>query len=326
MTKGLKVLVSESLSRLQSLKDIQLMSLAKSLSVLDPHHFGTLRSEARRRGRLLDLSNFYHTTSGHSELISWENHSCMVVNKPQGMVVSLDGDLKDTRVPIARSPLTGSPEIHTVISHHFPDIPILSDASFAYGILHRLDRDTTGALVVAKTYESFFDLRMQFAARKILKEYVCIVEGHAGEFGRWCNIRKRIETKKSFDASKNLSFHSRIVDQGGEYAWTDFMPLATYAFNNNPGKLATLTRVLIHTGRTHQIRVHMASEGHPLLFDSKYGGAASPAKFFLHANKISFINPASEREDDVIDVEVPLPSALRNFISNELVLVDGTPI
>ena len=326
MTMGLKVLVSESLSRLQSLKDIQLMSLAKSLSVLDPHHFGTLRSDARRRGRLLDSSSLSHAANGHSELIFWENRSCMVVNKPQGMVVSLDGDLKDTRMPIARSPLPGSPEIHTVISRDFPDIPILSDPSFAYGILHRLDRDTTGALVVAKTYESFFDLRMQFAASKILKEYVCIVEGHAGEIGRWYNIRKRIDTKKSFDASKNLSFHSRIVEQGGEYAWTDFMPLATYAFNNNPEKLATLARVLIHTGRTHQIRVHMASESHPLLFDPKYGNSALSAKFFLHANRVSFINPASEREDDVIDVEVSLPSALRNFISKELVLVDGSPI
>ena len=322
---GLNALVSESLSRLQSLKDIQLMSLAKSLSVLEPKHFRALRSEARRRGRLLDFSTSDATENRPSLLTSWDNLSCMVVNKPQGTVVSLDGDLKEVRIPKVRSLNAGSPEIHTVISQQFPAVPILSDSSFAYGILHRLDRDTTGALLVAKTYESFFDLRLQFAARKIVKEYVCLVEGHAGELGRWYNIKKRIETKKLIDSADPLSFHSKVVEIGGESACTDFMPLAIYAFKSDPSTVVTLTRVLLHTGRTHQIRVHMASEEHPLIFDPKYGNSASSAKFFLHANKLSFINPGSESEDCIVDVEVPQPVALRNFIANELILIEGNP-
>jgi len=328
MSTGLSSLIKESLSRVRSLKDIQLMSLAKSVSVLTPGDkkaLHVLRSEACRRGRLLDEQRgVYDGAHGQRNIaIAWENRMCMVVDKPQGMVVSLDGDLDESSAQKFKSK-GKSPELNQVLSQDFPGIPIFSDSSFAHGILHRLDRDTTGALLVAKTFQSFFDLRMQFAAGMVGKEYTCLVEGTPGKLGEWNTINRRIETRKFVGVEKNLSFTSKVVEEGGNHARTDFMPVATFRRKQTPRNLVSLIRIRLFTGRTHQIRVHMASEKHPLIFDDKYGNGHPSAKFFLHAHKLSFMNPQSELEENV-DVEVPIPPRMQDFMGTELELVDGLP-
>jgi 23S rRNA-/tRNA-specific pseudouridylate synthase len=329
MSTGLSSLIKESLSRVHSLKDIQLMSLAKSVSVLTPSDkeaLHVLRSEACRRGRLLDQERaVYDGALGQSNIaIAWENRMCMVVDKPQGMVVSLDGDLDESSARKFKS-RGKSPELNQILSQDFPGIPIFSDSTFAHGILHRLDRDTTGALLVAKTFQSFFDLRMQFAAGMVGKEYTCLVEGTPGKLGEWNTINMRIETRKFVDAEKNLSFTSKVVEEGGNHARTDFIPVATFRRKQTPHNRVSLIRIKLFTGRTHQIRVHMASEKHPLLFDDKYGNSYPSAKFFLHAHKLSFMNPEFESEEKA-DVEVGIPARMGDFMDTELELVDSIPI
>jgi 23S rRNA pseudouridine1911/1915/1917 synthase len=190
--------------------------------------------------------------------------------------------------------------------HHVDDLSGIGGEKRP-GIVHRLDRGTSGLMVVAKHDAAHEELARQFREREIEKEYVALVWGdvHAGRridapIGRDPSNRKKMSAR----ARRSREAVTRIVR----------------AERLHP--MLTLVRVAIHTGRTHQIRVHLSAIGHPVVGDALYGGVhrrvagdvravTHLARPFLHAARLVFQHPADGRE---MAFESPLPDDLQRIL------------
>jgi 23S rRNA pseudouridine1911/1915/1917 synthase len=167
------------------------------------------------------------------------------------------------------------------------------------GLVHRLDKDTSGLLVVAKTDLAHRQLSSALAARHITRRYAAVCWGHLA------NDRQTVEAPIARDPRDRTRM---AVVQGGKAARTDFVRLARF-------DSVDLLRAHLHTGRTHQIRVHLASIGHPVMGDDSYGGgggrklvALPSPRHFLHAAWLRFHHPIS---GTLMDLRSPLPADLR---------------
>lgn len=230
--------------------------------------------------------------------ILYEDDEVLAVNKPAGLVVHTDGRTKEPT--LADWLLEKYPNIKGVGE----TIPLTKGGVIEkWGIVHRIDRDTSGVLLVAKTQESFLNLKSQFQARLIKKSYRAIAQGVFKELDG--TIRKPIGRSKSDFRRWSAEYGAR-----GELreAITDYHVLGEVEVKNM--KLSYL-EVNPHTGRTHQIRVHLKAVGHPILCDKLYA-PKSPCLFgfertALHAFSIVFkgLNGAEHR------VEASLP---RDFV------------
>ena len=205
--------------------------------------------------------------------IVYEDEHLLVVDKPAGLVVH----------PAAGN-WTGT--LLNGLLAHCKGSAALPRA----GIVHRLDKDTSGLMVVGKTLPAVTALSREIAARRVHRHYLAIVHGEvrADAF--------------SIDAPLGRDPQSRIrmaVVASGKAARTDVLCLA-----RNAGYSAL--RCTLHTGRTHQIRVHLASRGHPLVADATYGGkpALGMQRQALHATRLAFVHPASG-ETMSFDAEPP---------------------
>ena len=312
----LAALQRECMGRLKSHTDPQIMSIASSLSAIGALYQDTqdaLRNEVRQRGRLLDLDRGTNHLSFKNVLnginVVFETDHFAVINKPPGIVVSLTKDLDDEH--IRRTSSGGvSPELQTLIQEVSP-FPISSDPRFAYGILHRLDRDTSGALLIAKSFEAFYDLRLQFSCNLISKEYTTLVHGPIRPMGHPVVLDSRISTQKSMSAGSVVLKSSVSDDMTSKHARTIVEPMSILK-NPSDERLYTLARVRIETGRSHQIRIHMSSLGHPIVNDTKYGNLPTLGRTFLHASKLAFLDPAC---DAPVSVCANLPPDILEFIS-----------
>ncbi|HEU0120449.1 MAG TPA: RluA family pseudouridine synthase [Bryobacteraceae bacterium] len=170
------------------------------------------------------------------------------------------------------------------------------------GIVHRLDKETSGVLVVARTDAAHRSLAEQFQSRTVEKTYLALVHGVTkAESGR-------VEKPITRDPVRRTRMTCKL--ETGRHALTDWKVLRRFARH-------TLVEVKIGTGRTHQIRVHMASLGHPILGDTLYGAPASkllPDRFFLHAARLRFSSPGTGKE---VTLEAPLPAELTGIIEAE---------
>lgn len=180
------------------------------------------------------------------------------------------------------------------------------------GLVHRLDRDTSGCLVVAKTEAALSALQAQWKARTVEKTYLAICHGTPAAQGR-------LETPYGRHPRDRTRFTSR--GRGSRRAETAWRTLERF------GKEASLVEVTLHTGRTHQIRVHLSDAGHPLLGDAVYGGVRRESRLpessaarraalalgrqALHASRIAFDHP---RTGARLAIEAPLPQDLRQAI------------
>jgi 23S rRNA pseudouridine1911/1915/1917 synthase len=163
------------------------------------------------------------------------------------------------------------------------------------GIVHRLDRDTSGLLLVARTIQAYDGLRAQMRARAITREYLALVEGRPparegtidAALGRDRRVRTRISTDT--DDPRNAITHFAVEQ----------------AFPHS-----TLLRVRLETGRTHQIRAHLLAIGHPVLGDPEYGrpGALGLERQFLHAERLELAHPVT---GEPLEVRSELPVDLR---------------
>ncbi|MFP6854913.1 MAG: RluA family pseudouridine synthase [Opitutales bacterium] len=218
-----------------------------------------------------------------------EDQYLVVVNKPVGMVVHPGGG-------------TGEDTLVHALLHHCGGRLSSIGAPERPGIVHRLDKDTSGVMVVAKEDSAHLSLVSQFSERKTLKEYVALVVGRPREksgvialpIGRHPTVRVKMS-----------------VSERGKEARTDWEIVKPI------GDAFTLLRCIIHTGRTHQIRVHLSHMGHPVAGDETYGYKTGRLevppvpRILLHAKKLGFSHPADGKQ---LTIQAPLPDDFANYL------------
>jgi 23S rRNA pseudouridine1911/1915/1917 synthase len=237
--------------------------------------------------------------------ILYQDRDVVVVDKPAGMVVH---------------PAAGhaSGTLVNALLHHVGDLSGIG-GELRPGIVHRLDRGTSGLMVVAKHDTAHRELARQFQDREVEKEYLALVWGvvHAGRRIDEPIGRDRVNRKKmSARARRSREAVTRIV-------------------HADPfGRALTLVRVAIHTGRTHQIRVHLSTIGHPVVGDSLYGGLRRRVpgdlhavthlqRPFLHAARLVFKHPFDGRR---MDFTSPLPDDLQHVLDELRQQLTGGPV
>lgn len=242
--------------------------------------------------RLKEMSdNRVRPDTAVSVRILFEDDSLLAVNKPAGMPVH---------------PLT-SEETGTLMNGlvaRYPKIAMLGDQPLMAGALHRIDTDTSGLVLVARTPEAFEALRAQFSAQTVDKTYLALVEGHVAVAGHLVH-----------DLSHHPAFRCKMVDADSlaepgrrMHAETAYRPLEIMG-------PYTLLRVTIRTGVTHQIRSQLALNGFPIVNDVLYGARAVPgcARHFLHAFEIRFQHP---RSGHPICLQAPVTADFQAFLAS----------
>jgi len=211
--------------------------------------------------------------------------------------------------------------IHKKMSRKYP---ICTDATEAFGLLHRLDAQTSGILVCAKSYEGAYWLRLQWCQYAVDKEYVCVVHGWVDREQREIHKRIRVEKRKAPNSRRTISTFCTVGPNGKP----SFTELYTLSHLRHPETQEPYSLVLLklHTGRTHQIRVHMLSIGHPLVTDSKYAEEHLATdktwcpRNFLHTYRLAFRDVPSEEELEedgfgaVQELVTPLPNDLQETL------------
>jgi len=228
--------------------------------------------------------------------VLYEDDDLIIINKPAGMSVHAGaGNSRGTLV----NALLGRGQS-------------LSQGGDALrpGIVHRLDKDTSGAIVIAKNDFAHAKLAEAFQSRSIQKTYLALVQG------KLTGTKGRIELAISRDPKRRVKMSARPAAKSANAraARTDWSALQEFG-------PATLVRVQLHTGRTHQIRVHFSALKHPVVGDTLYGAAAQltvgktrlPAldRQFLHAARLSFAHPRAEKQ---ITVTAPLATELKLYL------------
>lgn len=219
--------------------------------------------------------------------IIYEDNDIIVVNKPKGMVVhpangNPDSTLVNAVMAICKDSLSGI------------------GGEIRPGIVHRLDKDTSGVIIVAKNDKAHINLSEQLKEHKIEKTYIALVRGIVKENEATINmpIARSIKDRKKMDINKK-----------GKEAITHFKVL--HRFDNK----YTLLSINIETGRTHQIRVHLSHIGYPIIGDEVYSNGKNEWNIkgqCLHAWKIKFTHPINGNE---MELEAPIPEYLKNIIS-----------
>jgi len=217
--------------------------------------------------------------------VLFEDGDLIVINKPAGISVHPGAGRKSGTL------------VNALLSH-CKDLSGIGGKERP-GIVHRLDKETSGCLVVAKNDFAHIDLARQFASRTVDKIYLALVAGKPRRASGSIVApitRHRVHRKKM-----------AIAREGGRMARTDFKVVRT-------GREASLLECRLYSGRTHQIRVHLQHLGYPILGDTIYGGrhAGQVSRQMLHAWKLGFEHPRGKRR---MDFEAPLPDDFANAIS-----------
>jgi len=245
-------------------------------------------------GQVLEFS-FPETTPTELKAVEipldviFEDKHLIVLNKAAGMVVHPGvGTGEDTMV-------------HALLAHCAGELSGIGGVERP-GIVHRLDKETSGLLVVAKNDAAHRALADQFASRTLRKEYLALVSG----------VPKTDSGSIDRSISRHpVHRHRMTTGEGGRPSRTD------WTVEKKFGEKAALVRCRIHTGRTHQIRVHLKSLGHPVLGDSTYGWKQNPAlpvppRIMLHAEHLVFSHPVSGK---TMDLTAPLPADFKKLLA-----------
>lgn len=222
--------------------------------------------------------------------IVYEDDDLLVVNKPKGMVVHpAPGNYSGTLV--------------NALMYHCKDKLSGINGVLRPGIVHRIDKDTSGLLIVAKNDKAHNHLAAQIKEHSFTREYEAVAVGHFKELEGDVDLPigrhpvKRKQMAVTYENSKAAKTHYKVVDQSE--------------------RLSHL-RLTLFTGRTHQIRVHMSYLGHPIAGDTVYGRAGAEFKKLngqcLHAKKIGFIHPTTEK---YIEFESDLPKYFKLFLKEQ---------
>lgn len=247
--------------------------------------------------------------------IVYEDDQLMVINKPAGMVVHPGaGNFHGTLI--------------NAVAWHMRDVPSFDANNPEVGLIHRIDKDTSGLLVVAKTPEAKTLLGKQFFRKTTHRSYIALV---------WANFVEeegRIEGNIARDVRDRLRMAVFPPDsETGKPAVTHWRVLERFGYT-------TLVECILETGRTHQIRAHMRHIGHPLFGDARYGGTeilrgqrSSTYKAFiqnclricprqaLHARTLGFVHPTTGQQ---MDFTSPLPADLEQLLAKWRGYINGT--
>jgi 23S rRNA pseudouridine1911/1915/1917 synthase len=239
--------------------------------------------------------------------IVFEDDDLAIINKPAGMMVHAGAG--------ATEDLRNRGTLVNALLHHFATLSAVG-GEMRPGIVHRLDKETSGLIVVAKNDEAHRKLAAQFAGREVKKTYIALVHGWPKK------DRGTISASISRDRVRRIRMTTRGT--GGRDAISHYSVVRRL---DSPFGKFTLVEVKIDTGRTHQIRVHIASLGHPVVGDALYGapremrarrgratdeGAAiSLPRNFLHAAQLELTHP---RTAERIALKSPLPRELQEFL------------
>jgi 23S rRNA pseudouridine1911/1915/1917 synthase len=284
----------------------------KALALAFPEHSRTALQRAFDAGRVLlrgaaikrdqtvvggDLVEFSFPEVAPAELkavdipldVLFEDKHMLAVNKAAGMIVHPGAATGEDTL------------VHALLSHCADSLSGIGGVERP-GIVHRLDKETTGVIVVAKTDKAHRALADQFATRSLKKEYLAIVAG----------VPQLLSGTIDRAISRHPTHRHRMTTgEGGKPAKTSWERLEAY------GTMAALLRCQIFTGRTHQIRVHLKSLGHPILGDPLYGWKPDsrlehqPERVMLHAEHLVLTHPITGRE---LDLRAPLPKDFQRTI------------
>ncbi len=218
--------------------------------------------------------------------IVYEDNDIIVVNKPKGMVVH---------------PAVGNPDgtlVNAIMAHCKENLSGIG-GELRPGIVHRLDKDTSGLLIVAKNDKAHIAISNQIQNREVKKVYLALVRGNVPEdeatinmpIGRSTKDRKKMAVTKN---GKNAITHFKVLERFGNY---------------------TFLEVRIETGRTHQIRVHMSEIGHPVVGDMVYSNGKNEFGVegqMLHAKSLTFKHPTTGK---LLNLEAPLPEYFEDVLN-----------
>ena len=216
--------------------------------------------------------------------VRYEDRYLAVIGKPSGMVTH-------------PGPGHAEATLVSALLHRWPEVEGVGEYP-RWGIVHRLDMDTSGAILIARHPLAHLRLTAAMAAREVRRRYLTLTHGGFGV------------ASGTIDAPVDRRRARRFVGPGGKPAITHYRWLATW---DRP--VLSLLEVTLETGRTHQIRVHLGSIDRPVVGDRVYGRPAragvDPGRVWLHAHRLGLIHPVTRQD---LDVEVPLPSDLRSSL------------
>lgn len=232
----------------------------------------------------------------------YDDHGLLIIDKPAGLSVHPGAGVKEE-------------SLSDILLRQFPEMEGVGEAHRP-GIVHRLDKETSGVMLVAKTTAMYEYLKDAFADRRVKKNYLALVWGVPDKAHGFIDVPlgksktdfRKYTTKNMVEPKPSLT----------EYRILEVLSLQPTTYSLQPGLIdkTALISVDLHTGRTHQIRVHMASIGHPLMGDALYGGKRAVLdglrRQFLHARKIEVQLP----EGTWIEAESMLPVDLREVLSS----------
>lgn len=225
--------------------------------------------------------------------IIFEDETLLVIDKPSGWITNE----ADTT--------TNQPVVQTWLRKTF-SYPVVNSSIFRSGIVHRLDKETSGILLVAKTKESFEELQRQFKSREVQKTYTALVHGEV--------VSKKGEIIAPVGRLPWRRDRFGVLP-GGREAVTLYEVVSSYQLDSEKLDLLELKP---KTGRTHQIRIHLKYLGHPIVADEFYAGRKTARndrkwcpRLFLHASKISFTHP---KDGNVVEFSSNLSSDLKSAL------------
>jgi 23S rRNA pseudouridine1911/1915/1917 synthase len=237
-----------------------------------------------------------------------EDKSLLVLNKPPGLVVHP-----------AAGHATGT--LVNALLHHCGDRLAGRGGDERLGIVHRLDKDTSGLMVIARTDAVHDALGKQFADREITKIYLALVRGKfrtprgdcRGSIGRHPVNRKKMSVLNRGGREAHTAY--KVIKEWPPASSTETMGNARRKPAGEAARV-TLVECTLHTGRTHQIRVHLAQLGHPVIGDALYGRASKPGepmapRQLLHATRLGFTHPVTGKK---MEFNAPLPEDFQNYI------------
>jgi 23S rRNA pseudouridine1911/1915/1917 synthase len=308
-----KFKISEELAgqRLDKFLQIQFADLSRSKAQeLIKTGFIKVSDEGRRpsyilsKGDVVSVRDF--SVNAAVELVAedfdlevvYEDDSCMVINKPAGVVVH----------PGEGNTHTSGTVVNKVLSKLSEDLL----GGIRPGIVHRLDQDTSGLMIIAKTKAAYDHLVDQFKERSVKKNYLTLV----------CDEPEATSGIINSPIGRNLRSRKQmavVATSLGKEAITEYHLRKSFVFDE---RTYSLLDINLKTGRTHQIRVHVAAIGHPVVADPVYGNRSvnkyfkktfSLGRQFLHAYKLSFISPETKNP---VSLEIGLPDDLNSVLSS----------